>query len=162
NGRPVQVIGEAVAGGVEKIDFRMTEPGARGALVQQSARGEALRPFFLFRGGVFGTKLLVFGVEGNVVVFTIRHILSGWWSMNVLVREITALYEAFSNQNPSPLAELPIQYADYAAWQRSWLQGEVLEAETAYWKRQLAGAPPLLELPTDRPRPPVQRYRGAI
>ena len=81
--------------------------------------------------------------------------------MGVLVRELVALYAAFSAGRPSPLPALPIQYADYAAWQRAWLSGEVLEAELAYWKEKLAGRPPPLELPTDRPRPPVQTYRGA-
>ena len=74
---------------------------------------------------------------------------------------MTALYAAFSSGRPSPLRELPIQYADFAVWQRKWLQGDVLEEQLAYWKRRLEGAPPVLELPTDRPRPAVQTYRGA-
>src|SRR5438045_617664 len=90
-----------------------------------------------------------------------HHIVSDGWSIGVFVRELAALYEAYMAGRPSPLQELPIQYADFAAWQREWLQGDVLEEQLSYWRRQLANAPPLLELPTDRPRPPVQSYRGA-
>ena len=90
-----------------------------------------------------------------------HHIASDGWSMGILVREVAALYAAFAEGRPSPLPELPVQYADFAVWQRSWLHGEVLESEIAFWRRQLAGLPPLLELPTDRPRPAVQSYRGA-
>ena len=81
--------------------------------------------------------------------------------MDVLVREVAALYAAFSAGQPSPLPELPVQYADYAVWQRSWLQGEALDAQLAWWRKQLEGAPAALELPTDFPRPAVQSFRGA-
>src|SRR5262249_44413480 len=86
---------------------------------------------------------------------------SDGWSQRVLVGELGALYEAFRQGQPSPLEELSLQYGDYAVWQREWLQGEVLEAQIAYWKERLEGCPPLLELPTDRPRPAVQTHRGA-
>src|SRR6185503_5853608 len=82
------------------------------------------------------------------------------WSMGVFVRETAALYTAFAAGQPAPLPDLPLQYADYATWQRGWLQGAVLEQQLTYWKEQLAGSPPLLELPTDRPRPAVQRFVG--
>jgi non-ribosomal peptide synthetase component F len=91
-----------------------------------------------------------------------HHIISDGWSAGVLIREVVALYEAFSQQQPSPLPELTIQYADYAVWQREQLQGELLEEQLSYWKEQLRGAPAVLELPTDRPRPSVQSYRGAV
>src|SRR5207253_1794187 len=87
--------------------------------------------------------------------------ISDGWSMGVLIREIIALYEAYATGQESPLAELPIQYADYAVWQREWLQGTVLEKQLGYWREQLAGAPPVLQLPTDHPRPAIQSYRGA-
>ena len=90
-----------------------------------------------------------------------HHIVSDGWSMGVLRRELTTLYNAFLADKPSPLPDLALQYADYAAWQRDWLQGEVLERQVGYWKEHLAGAPALLELPTDRPRPAVQTFRGA-
>src|SRR5205085_12565773 len=82
-------------------------------------------------------------------------------SIKILIREMGALYEAYADEREAALPELPLQYADFAAWQRGWLQGDVLEEQLSYWKRQLADASPLLELPTDRPRPPVQSYRGA-
>ena len=85
-----------------------------------------------------------------------HHIVSDGWSMGVLFRELSALYAAFREGGASPLPELPVQYADYAVWQRERLAGEVLERQLAYWRERLAGAPALLELPTDRPRPAVQ------
>ena len=91
-----------------------------------------------------------------------HHIISDGWSMGVIENELATLYEAFLSTEVSPLAELPIQYADYAVWQRQWLAGEVLEAELQYWKNKLASAPAVLELPTDRPRPAIQSYRGAM
>jgi amino acid adenylation domain-containing protein len=101
------------------------------------------------------------GEAEHVLLFTTHHIICDGWSRGVLIRELAALYEAFSSGKPSPLPELPIQYVDFAVWQRQWLQGEVLEAQLTYWKQQLAGSPPVLELPTDRPRPSVQTFQGA-
>src|SRR5438067_2355941 len=91
-----------------------------------------------------------------------HHIISDGWSVGVMVRELTALYGAYTRGEESPLQELPVQYADYAAWQREYLSGETLEAQLAYWRERLSGSPALLTLPTDRPRPAVQSYRGAI
>src|SRR5207245_2391660 len=95
------------------------------------------------------------------LVLNMHHIASDDWSLGIFERELTALYEAYSAGRPSPLPELPVQYTDYAVWQRAWLQGETLARQLAYWKQQLAGAPAILELPTDFPRPAVQSYRGA-
>src|SRR6185295_13349512 len=92
---------------------------------------------------------------------TMHHIASDGWSTGILTREVTALYAAFAEGRPSPLPDLPVQYADFTAWQRSRLHGDVLAGEIAFWRRQLAGLPPLLELPIDRPRPAVQSFRGA-
>ena len=89
-----------------------------------------------------------------------HHIVSDGWSMGVFFRELALLYEAYCAGKPCPLPDLPIQYADFAQWQRHWLQGEVMEAHLSYWKRLLDGAPAILELPTDRPRPAVQTFRG--
>src|SRR6185295_19123442 len=105
--------------------------------------------------------LLRLGAEEHVLLFTMHHIVSDGWSMGLLVREVAALYKAYLSGEESPLEELAVQYADYAVWQREWLAGEVLEGQLEYWRRQLAGAPAVLELPTDRPRPRVQSYRGA-
>ena len=90
-----------------------------------------------------------------------HHIVFDEWSTLVFMRELAALYPAFRAGEPSPLPELLVQYADFSHWQRQWLQGEALEAQLAYWKECLAGAPPVLDLPTDRPRPAVQSARGA-
>ena len=93
---------------------------------------------------------------------TMHHIVSDGWSMGVLVKEVAALYTAFLSGEPAPLEELPIQYADYAVWQREWLRGEVLERQLSYWREQLAETPAVLELPSDHPRPAVQSFRGSF
>ena len=93
------------------------------------------------------------------MLLTIHHIVGDEWSMGVLVREMATLYAAHSQAQPSPLRELPVQYADYAAWQREWLQGELLTSQIDYWRQQLHGLP-VLDLPTDRPRPAIQTYNG--
>ncbi|NVJ19573.1 condensation domain-containing protein, partial [Myxococcus sp. AM010] len=118
------------------------------------------RPFNLEVGPLLRATLLREGEEAHVLVLVMHHIVSDGWSMGVLVRELVALYEAYSQGRESPLPELEVQYADYAVWQREWLKGEVLEEQLGYWRKQLAGAPVALELPTDKVRPAVQTYRG--
>ena len=105
--------------------------------------------------------LLRLAEDDHVLLLNTHHIISDGWSLGVLSQELASLYEAFAANRPSPLPELPIQYADYAVWQREFLAGEILDKQLAYWKQQLAGAPASLDLPTDRPRPPMQTYRGA-
>ncbi|KYG06012.1 hypothetical protein BE21_37340, partial [Sorangium cellulosum] len=129
--------------------------------VQRRAEEEAARPLSLAKGPLLRATLLRLSDRAHVLLFTAHHIVSDGWSMGVFLRESSALYEAFSADRPSPLPDLPIQYADYALWQRQWLSGELLQAQLAYWKQQLAGAPSALSLPTDRPRPAMQTYRGA-
>jgi amino acid adenylation domain-containing protein len=124
------------------------------------ARQEAQQPFDLERGPLFRTTLLRLGEEDHVLLLTMHHIISDGWSMSVFWRELGALYEAFAEGKTSPLGELPIQYTDYAVWQRQRLQGETLEKQLSYWRRQLAELP-TVELPTDHPRPAVQTHRGA-
>src|SRR6185436_3408523 len=114
---------------------------------------DAARPFDLTCGPLLRCVLLRLAEENHVAALTMHHIVSDGWSMGILVREVTVLYAAFAEDRPSPLPELPVQYADFAAWQGSWLHGEALESETSFWRRQLSGLPSLLELPTDRPRP---------
>jgi hypothetical protein len=109
----------------------------------------------LLRGG-----LLRLQEDDHILLFTMHHIISDAWSMGALVREVGALYAAFSTGNSSPLPELRIQYADYAQWQQEWLRGEVLDRQMSYWKRRLDGIPAALQLPTDRPRPAAQTFRG--
>ncbi|HEX3532532.1 MAG TPA: amino acid adenylation domain-containing protein [Thermoanaerobaculia bacterium] len=161
---PVQVI--AVIASVEPLELPLLDLShlpaeEREAQARALALSEARRPFDLQRGPLL--RLLLVRLAGTdwLLLLTLHHIVSDGWSLGVLVREVTALYEAYSQGLPSPLPELPVQYADFAAWQRSWLQGEALEAQLGYWRRRLAGAPAVLELPLDRPRPPVQSYRGA-
>ncbi|MFL6332077.1 MAG: amino acid adenylation domain-containing protein, partial [Pyrinomonadaceae bacterium] len=125
------------------------------------AQEEGQRPFDLAAGPLLRAQLLRVDDAEHVLLFTMHHIISDGWSMGVLIKEVTALYAAFSRGEQPSLPELPVQYADYAVWQRGWLRGEVLEAQLSYWRRQLEGAPSSLELPTDRPRPAAQSYRGS-
>jgi non-ribosomal peptide synthetase component F len=109
---------------------------------------------------LFRVQLLRLEEAEHMLLVTMHHIVYDGWSYDIFLRELAALYDAFSSGKPSPLPELPIQYADFAHWQREWLQGEVLESQRDYWKQQLNGSLPILQLPTDYPRPPVQTYQG--
>ncbi|MEX5594535.1 amino acid adenylation domain-containing protein [Pseudomonas orientalis] len=122
--------------------------------------GEASAPFDLEQGPLIRGRLVAMADDHHVLLLTLHHIVSDGWSMGVLTRELMALYQAFSHGLPDPLPPLPIQYVDFAVWQRRWLSGEVLNHQSAYWQQTLAGAPPLLSLPTDRPRPAQQSYAG--
>jgi amino acid adenylation domain-containing protein len=131
------------------------------ARVQLLLAKESQQRFDLAQGPLLRFTLLRLAEEEHVLLLVIHHIVSDGWSIGVFFRELAALYEAFLTGKPSPLSELPIQYVDYALWQRNWLTGAVLKAQLAYWEQQLCGASPVLELPTDRARPPIQTYRGA-
>ncbi|MBC6431623.1 amino acid adenylation domain-containing protein, partial [Nostoc sp. HG1] len=120
---------------------------------------EAQRPFDLEREPLLRVRLLRLAAEEHILQFTMHHIVSDGWSAGVLVRELATLYEAFAQNQPSPLPELPIQYADYGLWQREWLQGQ-LQTQLDYWEQQLGGELPVLALPSDRPRPTVQSFAG--
>lgn len=161
DGSPVQVIAESRSVELAVIDLSERPEADREVEVQRLLKEEAKRPFNLASDLMLRANLLRLDREEHVLFLAMHHIASDGWSMRILFRELAALYEAFSAGRPSPLSELPIQYADYALWQREWLQGEVLENQLSYWKQQLNGAPALLEMPTDRPRPSVQTYRGA-
>ncbi|MEO8490631.1 amino acid adenylation domain-containing protein [Pseudomonas sp.] len=123
--------------------------------------GEASAPFDLERGPLLRGRLVVMADDHHVLLLTLHHIVSDGWSMGVLTRELMALYRAFSHGQPDPLPALPIQYGDFAVWQRLWLSGEVLQRQSSFWQQALAGAPALLTLPTDRPRPAQQDYAGS-
>jgi amino acid adenylation domain-containing protein/FkbH-like protein len=160
-GEPVQRIGPP-----EPLQFPVTDlsglPVAkREAEVRRLLDEELRRPFDLSQDLMLRAGLLRLDEQEHVFFLTLHHIATDGWSLGVLFRELTALYAAFNSGRPSPLAELPIQYADFAAWQREWLRGEVLAEQLGYWKSQIGGAPPVLELPTDRPRPAMQTYHGA-
>jgi amino acid adenylation domain-containing protein/non-ribosomal peptide synthase protein (TIGR01720 family) len=163
-GSPVQVILPAEPFSLPVVDLSALPAPADDAREGASAallRAEAARPFDLARGPLLRALLVRLGETDHAVALTQHHIVSDGWSLGILGREIAALYPAFAAGRPSPLPELPVQYPDFAAWQRSWLRGEVLAGEIAFWREELAGLPPLLELPTDRPRPAAQSHRGA-
>ncbi len=159
DGQPVQVIHLAGSSPLPVIDLQGLGKEEREQQARQLASQERQHPCDLATGPLLRTTLLRLMPEEHVLLQTLHHIITDGWSNEILVRELTMLYQAKLAGEPSPLAPLPVQYADYALWQRAWLQGEVLEAQLAYWRVQLAGVPPL-ELPTDHPRPPVQTYRG--
>ncbi|HEV7857249.1 MAG TPA: amino acid adenylation domain-containing protein [Pyrinomonadaceae bacterium] len=142
------------------VDLSLMEQALRETEAARLASDEAVSPFDLSRGPTLRIRVVRLSPEDHIILFTMHHIATDMWSLNVFAREIMTLYDAFSNGLPSPLPELQIQYADFAAWQREWLQGETLEQQLAYWKEHLQGSPALLELPTDRPRPAVQTFRG--
>ncbi|HEY2940845.1 MAG TPA: amino acid adenylation domain-containing protein, partial [Vicinamibacteria bacterium] len=133
----------------------------RAAALRRLMAEEARLPFDLARGHLFRARLLRLADEDHVLLATLHHIVADGWSLGVLVRELGALYTAFSRNEPSPLPHLPVQYADFAQWQRQWLSGERLQRQLAYWREKLAGLP-TLNLPLDRPRPPLQTFRGAM
>jgi amino acid adenylation domain-containing protein len=161
NGVPVQVIDEAPEFSLPLLDLSTVGEAEREAEARRVATEESQRPFDLGTGPLLRASVLRLSEEEHVLLCTMHHIISDGWSMGVLIRELTTLYEGYSQGESSLLPELNIQYADYAHWQREWLQGEVLEKQLSYWKQQLAGAPAVLELPTDYPRPAVQTFRGA-
>jgi len=161
-GKPRLVIAPAgsMAVPLRQHDLRHLPAAERESHVLALAQEEARRPFQLAAAPLLRGLLLRLDEQEHVLVLTMHHIVSDGWSVNVFNREMAALYQAFAAGKPSPLPELPIQYLDYAYWQRQWLSGGVLEAQLNYWKRQLAGVPALLQLPTDHPRPAVQSHRG--
>src|SRR3989338_7601424 len=160
-GRPVQVISSPRLISVPVIDLEALPARERPRAVERLARDEAQHPFALDRGPLLRVQLLRLGPEEHVLLWTTHHIVSDAWSHRVVVDELTSLYSAFAAGRPPSLPEPTIQYVDFAAWQRNWLRGEVLAQQLTYWKQQLAGAPPVLVLPTDHPRPTVKTFRGA-
>ncbi|MGB7498148.1 MAG: amino acid adenylation domain-containing protein, partial [Candidatus Acidiferrum sp.] len=160
-GRPTQVIARTLTIKLPVLDLRYLAVSERETEVRRLVTAEAQRPFDLSKGPLIRGTVLRLADEEHVGLLTMHHIVSDGWSTGILVRELATLYVAFCLGSPSPLPALPIQYADFAHWQRQWLQSEVLEAQIAYWKEQLAGAAALIDLPTDLPRPAVQTFRGA-
>src|SRR6185369_9609422 len=160
-GEPAQMIAPPAPRPLPVVDLNGLPETVLRAEVGRLAAADALRPFDLARGPLLRVSLLRLSAEEHAVLFAMHHIVSDGWSMGVLVREVSVLYRAFAENSPSPLPELEIQYADFAHWQRGWLQGETLGGRLGYWRHALAGAPPRLDLPTDRLRPAVQTPRGA-
>ena len=160
-GNPVQVIHEAAPVELPVEDLRDIPEAKREAELTRRLNNEIAIPFDLRRSPLLRARLMKLDEEEHVLALIMHHIASDGWSLGVLARELNALYEAYSQGMTSPLAELPIQYADYAAWQRQWLQGEVEQTQLRYWQKQLAGIPPALDLPIARTRPAVPDYQGA-
>jgi amino acid adenylation domain-containing protein len=161
NGELVQLIAPDAEVPLPVIDLTETPRDERETTAAQLAKAEADAPFDLARGPLLRVSLLKLQSDEHLLLLTMHHICSDGWSMGLFLNELTQLYRAFLVAQPSPLTNLPIQYADFAQWQRTLLQGEFLEAQLAYWRKQLAGAPAVLELPADRPRAPMQTFHGA-
>ena len=161
DGEPKQVVEAAPTLTLTTTDLSDLPEGELQTRVETLIREEAQRPFDLTRGLLLRASLLRLGSEQHILQLTMHHIAADAWSVGVFSRELTRLYQAYSNGESSPLEELPIQYADFAVWQRERLDGEALDQQLAYWRRQLSDAEPL-ELPTDHPRPAVRSFRGKI
>jgi amino acid adenylation domain-containing protein len=161
-GQPYQVIGEHVHRPLGLLDLSSLAAAEREAEAHKLVAREAATPFDLAVGPVIRWTLIRLAPEEHILLVNSHHIADDGWSTGILLREVTELYEAAIARQPSPLEQLDIQYADYAMWQRNWLQGSVLEQQVEYWRRQLDGAPPVLEIPPDRQRPENPSYRGAI
>ncbi|ACC81529.1 hybrid non-ribosomal peptide synthetase/type I polyketide synthase [Nostoc punctiforme] len=161
DGQPHQVIHPNLNWQISVVDLQHLPVSKRENESQKIAIAEAQRPFNLETESLVRATLLVLSQTEYILQVTMHHIVSDGWSMSILIEEFTALYTAFSQGQPTPLVELPIQYVDFAVWQRKWLQGTVLQSQLTYWKKQLSGAATILSLPTDRPRPTMQTVRGA-
>jgi amino acid adenylation domain-containing protein len=161
DGRLVQDIAPSLKLHLPLVDLCQLPEIERDAKAYHLARREAQRVFDLSNGPLIRVTLLRLEETEHLLLLMMHHIVTDGWSMGIFTRELTTLYQAFTTDQPSSLPDLAIQYADFAIWQRQYLQGEVLEALLSFWRQQLDGAPALLKLPTDRPRPPAQTFRGA-
>ncbi|HEX2191159.1 MAG TPA: amino acid adenylation domain-containing protein, partial [Longimicrobiaceae bacterium] len=159
-GEPVQVVRPAAAVALPLVDLRTLPEARREATAGGLAGAEALRPFDLERGPLLRSTLLRLAEEEHVLLFTLHHVAGDGWSLDVLVREVSALYAAYAAGEEPSLPELPVQYADYAVWQRERMTESALERHLEYWRERLAGAPPLLEVPTDHARAAGQSARA--
>jgi aspartate racemase len=162
DGRPRQIIHQRAAAELPVIDLSAVAESDRAGAAERLVREEARRGFELSHGSLFRTSLIKLAAEDHLFLINMHHIISDGWSVGVLYKELSLLYQAYCAGGESPLPDLPIQYRDYALWQRESLQGAVLEQQLGYWRQQLAGAPALLELPTDRARPAMQTFRGGV
>ncbi|WP_039318243.1 non-ribosomal peptide synthetase, partial [Pectobacterium brasiliense] len=162
DGQPCQQIApEETRFCLSSLDLRDLDETAQAQRVAELTESEAREPFDLMQGPLIRGQLLQLSDEEHALLITQHHIISDGWSLGIFVREFSALYRAALSGHPAHLPPLPIQYADYAAWQRDWLKEDTLAEQRNFWHKQLQGAPALLELPTDRPRPAVQRYVGS-
>ncbi|QSV63975.1 MAG: amino acid adenylation domain-containing protein [Dolichospermum sp. DL01] len=160
-GEPVQIILPQLTLTIPVTDLGELSLEEQGLQVQHLVTQESHKPFDLKNPPLLRVSLFRLGATTHILLLTIHHIIADGWSMGVLNRELSHLYQAACKEETPSLPALPIQYADFAQWQRNWLQGDVLESQLSYWKQQLGGSLPVLELPTDHPRPAIQTYNGA-
>ncbi len=161
NGEPEQRISpSARAASLSVRNLTTLAEEKQQTLVAQFAREESARPFDLQHGPLLRATLVALDERRHVLLLTLHHMVCDAWSLGILLREVAALYQGFASGQPSPLDDLTIQYADYALWERDWLQGERMQKQLDYWQRQLSGAPAVSSLPTDHSRPPTQTHRG--
>ncbi len=160
-GRPVQIIHDEQAIGLAITDLQHLQESEREAEAKRIAFEEARLPFDLHNGPLVRARLLALGQQQHVLLVTFHHIICDGWSIGIIIRELAALYEALSKRAVPQLPEVRLQYADYAVWQRRWLEAEGLERQLRYWREQLAGELPVMSLPLDRPRAPIQSFTGA-
>jgi amino acid adenylation domain-containing protein len=161
DGEPVQIIHPEMAWQLEIIDWQHLSSTEAEMSCQELMSSQRQQPFDLATATLIRATLGLLSQTEQILLICMHHIISDGWSMGVLREELALLYNAYSQGQPSPLELMPVQYADFAVWQRQWLHGEVLDSQLNYWQHQLADAPQFLPLPTDRPRPAVQRFRGA-
>ena len=159
---PVQVVAPFAGFALPLVDLSALDPAERESEARRLAEEDAARPFDLAVGPLIRASLLRLGSDDHVLLLNLHHVIADGWSLGIFFRELAALYAAYRDGGEPSLPPLPVQYADFAVWQRRQLQGPVLERQLAWWKERLAGAPAQLELPTDHPRPAVQGYRGAF
>jgi len=161
DGAPVQIIQDTINVPLPIKDLSALPKEEQETQALALATAEAAKPFDLAKGPLVRIRLLKLSEQEHIALFTLHHTVTDGWSMGILVKEIAALYNAYLVDEPSPLPELPVQYADYAVWQRNYLQGEVLEKQLAFWKELIGENPPALELPLDHPRPAMQTFNGS-
>lgn len=160
-GRPTQVIAAELVAPIAVVNLQNMPLEVRSAEAERQMQTVAHQPFHLAQGPLIRMLLIYLDEHEHILVLVLHHIIADAWSLDICVRELAVLYEAFTSGIPATLSDLPIQYADFAVWQRTWLEGTVLDQQLGYWKTQLGSELPTLALATDRPRPPVQTFRGA-
>ncbi|MEW6738111.1 MAG: condensation domain-containing protein, partial [Acidobacteriota bacterium] len=160
-GQAVQVVAASLSLNISIINLQKLSKADKETETARLANQEAHQPFDLVNGPLLRTTLLQLAEQEHILLISVHHIVFDGWSRAVLIREMATLYEAFSAGNPSTLSELCIQYADFATWQREWLNGEILQQQLSYWREKLAGDLPVLALPTDHPRPALRTSQGA-
>jgi amino acid adenylation domain-containing protein len=161
DGEPRQVVRPNASPGLSIVDLGALSEDTKAETARRLAEMEARRSFALLRGPVMRATLLRSRAHEHILLLTMHHIVADAWSIGVFARELTTLYDSYCAGQPSPLENLPIQYVDFAQWQNEWLSGDTLAEVLSYWKSQLTGPLPILKLPTDRPRPSVQTFRGS-